>query len=446
MNPVGAQANGNLSSRANAFSVESLISSEQTNQPTTLTSMAESGERRSPDSSCQDLATDALDSMQAMQNSVESTETLEGEDITIELQMRDLWQRFYELGTEMIITKAGRRMFPAIRVKVAGLDPKSCYMLMMDVVPLDNKRYRYAYHSSKWVVAGNADAPMPGRVYIHPDSPALGEEWMRQVVSFDKVKLTNNELDQQGHIILHSMHKYQPRIHVIKKKDPTEATSLDMERSSALKKTFVFPETVFTTVTAYQNQQITRLKIDSNPFAKGFRDSGRVRDPMEEIMQAYSAASAYYRPPARALVYSNFGRDEQLSQDQSPCSQHAAVASPYQSVPPISPTLSPQTSPTCTSNNAFTGYNGHACLSSIPHGAMVTSQYQINPYCAATETYGTFSHVFHSGVSPFSPCTASGVSSQSENMIPISPISNHPTNGFQTNHFTSAHAFTAHTG
>ena len=43
-----------------------------------------------------------------MQNSVESTESLEGEDITIELQMRDLWQRFYELGTEMIITKAGR--------------------------------------------------------------------------------------------------------------------------------------------------------------------------------------------------------------------------------------------------------------------------------------------------------------------------------------------------
>ena len=124
-----------------------------------------------------------------------------------------------------------------------------------------------------------------------------------------------------------------------------------------------------------------------------------------------------------------------VAADQSPCSQHAAVASPYQSVPPIS-----------TSNNAFTGYNGHACLSSIPHGAMVTSQYQINPYCATTETYGTFSHVFHSSVSPFSPCTATGVSSQSENMIPISPISNHPTNGFQTNHFTSAHAFTAHTG
>lgn len=55
-----------------------------------------------------DVATEALGSMQAMQSRVGSTETLECEDITIELQMRDLWQRFFELGTEMIITKAGR--------------------------------------------------------------------------------------------------------------------------------------------------------------------------------------------------------------------------------------------------------------------------------------------------------------------------------------------------
>lgn len=59
---------------------------------------------------------------------------------------------------------------------------------------------RYVYHSSKWMVAGNADSPVPPRVYIHPDSPASGETWMRQVVSFDKLKLTNNELDDQGHV------------------------------------------------------------------------------------------------------------------------------------------------------------------------------------------------------------------------------------------------------
>lgn len=56
------------------------------------------------------------------------------------------------------------------------------------------------YHSSKWMVAGNADSPVPPRAYVHPDSLASGDTWMRQVVSFDKLKLTNNELDDQGHV------------------------------------------------------------------------------------------------------------------------------------------------------------------------------------------------------------------------------------------------------
>lgn len=56
------------------------------------------------------------------------------------------------------------------------------------------------------------------------------------------------------------MHKYQPRIHIIKKKDTSDAVPVDVERPSSLKKTFVFPDTVFTTVTAYQNQQVSRYK------------------------------------------------------------------------------------------------------------------------------------------------------------------------------------------
>uniref|UniRef100_A0A8B9G4K2 T-box transcription factor 15 n=1 Tax=Amazona collaria TaxID=241587 RepID=A0A8B9G4K2_9PSIT len=197
------------------------------------------------------------------------------EEIQVELQCADLWKRFHDIGTEMIITKAGRRMFPAMRVKITGLDPHQQYYIAMDIVPVDNKRYRYVYHSSKWMVAGNADSPVPPRVYIHPDSLASGDTWMRQVVSFDKLKLTNNELDDQGHIILHSMHKYQPRVHVIRKDFSSDLSPTKPVPSGDGVKTFNFPETVFTTVTAYQNQQITRLKIDRNPFAKGFRDSGR---------------------------------------------------------------------------------------------------------------------------------------------------------------------------
>uniref|UniRef100_A0A8C5RRE6 T-box transcription factor 18 n=1 Tax=Laticauda laticaudata TaxID=8630 RepID=A0A8C5RRE6_LATLA len=217
----------------------------------------------------------------------------------VDLQGAELWKRFHEIGTEMIITKAGRRMFPAMRVKISGLDPHQQYYIAMDIVPVDNKRYRYVYHSSKWMVAGNADSPVPARVYIHPDSPASGETWMRQVISFDKLKLTNNELDDQGHIILHSMHKYQPRVHVIRKDCGDDLSPVKPIPFGDGVKAFTFPETVFTTVTAYQNQQITRLKIDRNPFAKGFRDSGRNRMGLEALVESY----AFWRPSLRTLTF-----------------------------------------------------------------------------------------------------------------------------------------------
>ncbi|KAK0686702.1 TBX10 factor, partial [Pygoscelis papua] len=128
--------------------------------------------------------------------------------------------------------------------------------------------HRYAFHSSSWLAAGRADPAAPGRVHFHPDSPAKGAQWMRQIVSFDKLKLTNNLLDDNGHIILNSMHRYQPRFHVVFV-DPRR----DSERFAHQNfKSFSFPETQFMAVTAYQNHRITQLKIASNPFAKGFRD------------------------------------------------------------------------------------------------------------------------------------------------------------------------------
>lgn len=39
-----------------------------------------------------------------------------------------------------------RRMFPILQVKISGMDPNSCYLLMVDFIPLDDKRYRYAFY------------------------------------------------------------------------------------------------------------------------------------------------------------------------------------------------------------------------------------------------------------------------------------------------------------
>jgi len=94
------------------------------------------------------------------------------------------------------------------------------------------------------------------------------------------------------------MHKYQPRFHLVRAND-----IIKLPYSTF--RTYVFKETEFIAVTAYQNEkvithfslyinlriseglidmfthytcvfyfQITQLKIDNNPFAKGFRDTG----------------------------------------------------------------------------------------------------------------------------------------------------------------------------
>jgi hypothetical protein len=42
-----------------------------------------------------------------------------------------------------------RRMFPTFQARLYGLDPVADYMLMMDFVPVDDKRYRYSFH--RWV-------------------------------------------------------------------------------------------------------------------------------------------------------------------------------------------------------------------------------------------------------------------------------------------------------
>ncbi|XP_039408882.1 LOW QUALITY PROTEIN: T-box transcription factor TBX10 [Corvus cornix cornix] len=207
------------------------------------------------------------------------------------LEMGSLWEEFNRLGTEMIVTKAGRRMFPTFQVKLSGLDPLADYVLLMDFIPLDDKRYRYAFHSSSWLAAGRAEPAAPGRVHFHPDSPAKGAQWMRQIVSFDKLKLTNNLLDDNGHIILNSMHRYQPRFHVVFV-DPRR----DSERFAHQNfKSFSFPETQFMAVTAYQNHRITQLKIASNPFAKGFR--GWCGVPAGSLLGAMPHARATPLPP-----------------------------------------------------------------------------------------------------------------------------------------------------
>ncbi|NWQ90598.1 TBX3 factor, partial [Burhinus bistriatus] len=202
------------------------------------------------------------------------------DDPKVHLEAKELWEQFHKRGTEMVITKSGRRMFPPFKVRCTGLDKKAKYILLMDIVAADDCRYKF--HNSRWMVAGKADPEMPKRMYIHPDSPATGEQWMSKVVTFHKLKLTNNISDKHGFVSAFYTFLGPP---------------LSLPRCPA---GAVGPGGGIRGCSA---GAITQLKIDNNPFAKGFRDTGNGRREKRkqltlQSMRVYDERQKKENPPS----------------------------------------------------------------------------------------------------------------------------------------------------
>ncbi|XP_018414584.1 PREDICTED: T-box-containing protein TBX6L-like [Nanorana parkeri] len=181
--------------------------------------------------------------------------------ITARLENKGLWERFNSVGTEMILTKNGRRMFPEFSVSLSGLDPHRLYSLCVQAVPEGENRYKW--RDGVWSRSGRAEPGPPTCLYLHPESPAPGHRWMERAVCFNKIRLTNNTLCQGGQIVLQSMHRYSLRLYVI----PTSNGGSPPGPVT----TFSFHETSFIAVTSYQNPRLSLLKIEENPFAKGIK-------------------------------------------------------------------------------------------------------------------------------------------------------------------------------
>ena len=145
-------------------------------------------------------------------------------------------------------------MFPTLQYCISGLDPDKKYNIFIDVIVADPNTWKF--QGGKWVPCGasqmlhneQSDSPTsakpPVNIYLHPDSPNTGAHWMKNELIFGKIKLTNNKAYAEGNILLNSMHKYIPRIHV---------ANAD---NNSIVKTFTFTETQFIAVTAYQNTDV----------------------------------------------------------------------------------------------------------------------------------------------------------------------------------------------
>lgn len=171
------------------------------------------------------------------------------ESINVKLSNKSLWQKFNKNTTEMILTKQGRRMFPTLEYNISGLEPNKKYNVFVDIVPMDNNAWKF--QAGKWTPCGESSpSSSQHSVYLHPDSPNTGSFWMKNEIIFSKLKLTNNKKNPDGHILLNSMQKYIPRIHIALLGDVKNLTDFK------LIKTINFPETQFIAVTAYQNTDV----------------------------------------------------------------------------------------------------------------------------------------------------------------------------------------------
>lgn len=239
--------------------------------------------------------------------------TLTFQGISVTLENNNVWKQFHRCGTEMILTKQGRRMFPYCRYRLSGLEPTRQYNLVLSVIPSDNLKYRW--NISKWEVNGPAENKNQGliRAFGHHYSPCQGSVWMGGLVSFYKLKLTNNNQDQDGHVILHSMHRYIPQLHVI---PVPEGVTTSPDKPVVIGPncmTFTFPQTEFMAVTTYQNFRITQLKINHNPFAKGFREDGN-NSRLNRILT-----------PAQPLVKVDIKQEQEALKAEDPTNIQEAV-------------------------------------------------------------------------------------------------------------------------
>ncbi|XP_077342756.1 T-box transcription factor T [Lithobates pipiens] len=275
-------------------------------------------------------------------------------DLKVTLEEQELWQRFKELTNEMIVTKNGRRMFPVLKVSVSGLDPNAMYTFLLDFVAADNHRWKYV--NGEWVPGGKPEPQAPSCVYIHPDSPNFGAHWMKDPVSFSKVKLTN-KMNSGGQIMLNSLHKYEPRIHIVRVGGPQRMIT-----------SHSFPETQFIAVTAYQNEEITALKIKHNPFAKAFLDAKERHDNKDILeegidnQQAFSQFGSWLIPGTGPLCtpsnpHSQFVAPLPISSSHG-CDRYSSLRN-HRATPYPSPYSHRNNSPTSIADNSTT------CLSML---------------------------------------------------------------------------------
>ena len=176
---------------------------------------------------------------------------------SVELMQKDLWTELHRIGNEMIITNRGNLIAPRLTVRISNLHPTKLYKVMIDCEPKDD--FDYKFNGLNWRIRSESGRKNHGSFYTHPSSPALGEVWMGDTITFPDLRLTNNVRNKGEQIVLNTMRRYQPRIHILEHTDFMDSSQLNTWD-------YTFEETEFIAVSAYKNKQIrTKKQMRSVP-------------------------------------------------------------------------------------------------------------------------------------------------------------------------------------
>ncbi|XP_055905365.1 T-related protein isoform X2 [Eupeodes corollae] len=325
-------------------------------------------------------------------------------NLHVTLDDRELWLRFQNLTNEMIVTKNGRRMFPVVKVTTTGLDPAAMYTILLEFVQVDSHRWKYV--NGEWVPGGKAEVPPSNPIYVHPESPNFGAHWMKEPISFAKVKLTN-KTNGNGQIMLNSLHKYEPRVHLVR---------VGSDQRHVV--TYPFPETQFIAVTAYQNEEVTSLKIKYNPFAKAFLDAKERPDSI----YSHDAHYGWFIPPPTHYPPTHSQMSVNSCDRYTRHPQRAARPAPYArprivSGAPSNPSTPPPTTPIST----------HSQSGFVPVESSTTTVFS---YPTSWQSNGSY---WSTPPNPSSPITSNASPTPSNG----SPSYASPSPGYTIHHLTS---------
>lgn len=198
----------------------------------------------------------------------------------VEMAEENLWREFCLHQNEMIITKAGRCLFPLLRFYFHLVNPSSndneegikiqhqveiedeeYYNVSLCMVSTDDHKWKYRQGTWLPLLATRlGDKDDESRCNLFHEN-IKGHELIYAGINFDKLKLSNRQTPTSSQsVCLQSFRRYVPVVRISRSDHSDEASVQEIR----------FNETEFIAVTHYQNERITLLKKSYNPHAKGF--------------------------------------------------------------------------------------------------------------------------------------------------------------------------------